>query len=225
MTATSFAISELDQIIAERRLLDHPFYQAWNRGELTLDELRDYAGQYYAFEAAFPRFLSALHSRCEDAAVRQTLLTNLWDEEYGADNHLALWIRFAEGLGMSAEEVRSAEVRESTRNLIDTYARLCSEGSVAEGVAALYAYESQAHYVAQTKIAGLKANYGIDDEGTLSFFSAHVDADAVHSAAEAASIERLVTTGAEWREVLDATTAARNALYGFLDGVPISATC
>ena len=225
MTVTSINISELDQIVAERRLLDHPFYQAWNRGELTLDELRDYAGQYHAFEAAFPRFLSALHSRCEDAAVRQTLLTNLWDEEYGADNHLALWIRFAEGLGMTAEEVRSADVRESTQNLIDTYADLCSNGSLAEGIAALYAYESQAHYVAQTKIAGLKANYGITDEDTVSFFSAHVDADAAHSAAEAGALERLVESEADWDKVREATTRARNVLYGFLDGVPISATC
>ena len=225
MTATPLNISELDQIVAGKRLLDHPFYQAWNSGELTMDELRDYAGQYYAFEAAFPRFLSALHTRCEDATVRQTLLTNLWDEEYGADNHLALWVRFAEGLGLSAEDVRSSEVRPSTQNLIDTYAGLCSDGRVAEGIAALYAYESQAHHVAQTKIAGLKANYGIEDERTISFFSAHVDADAAHSTAEAAALERLVDSDGDWDNVRDATTRARDALYGFLDGVPISAGC
>jgi pyrroloquinoline-quinone synthase len=225
VTATSINLSELDQIVAEKRLLDHAFYQAWNRGELTLDELRDYAGQYYAFEAAFPRFLSTLHSRCEDAGVRQTLLTNLWDEEYGADNHLALWVRFAEGLGMTAEEVRSAASREKTTALIDTYADICSNGSVAEGVAALYAYESQAYHVAHTKIAGLKANYGIEDERTISFFSAHIDADAAHSAAEAEALSRLVESEADWDNVREATTRARDALFGFLDGVPISATC
>jgi pyrroloquinoline-quinone synthase len=225
VTATSINVSELDQIVASKRLLDHPFYQAWNRGELTLDELRDYAGQYYAFEAAFPRFLSALHARCEDATVRQTLLTNLWDEEYGADNHLALWVRFAEGLGMTAEEVRSVETRESTRDLIETFSDLCSNGSVAEGIAALYAYESQAHEVAHTKIAGLKANYGIEDERTISFFSVHTTADAAHSAAEAGALERLVETEADWDGVRIATSRARDALYGFLDGVPISAAC
>ncbi|MGE0059401.1 MAG: CADD family putative folate metabolism protein [Dehalococcoidia bacterium] len=225
MTATALNLTELDELIAERRLLDHPFYQAWNRGELTLDELRDYAGQYYAFEAAFPRFLSALHARCEDASVRQTLLTNLWDEEYGSDNHLALWVRFAEGLGMTAEEVRSAAVRENTIALIETYADLSSNASVAEGIAALYAYESQAHKVARTKIAGLKANYGIDDERTISFFSAHIDADAAHSAAEAEALDRLVETDADWEKVRAATGRARDALYGFLDGVPVSAAC
>ena len=225
MTVTSIDLSELDQIVAAKRLLDHPFYQAWNRGELTLDELRDYAGQYYAFEAAFPRFLSSIHARCEDSSVRQTLLTNLWDEEYGADNHLALWLRFVEGLGLSAEEVRSAAVRPSTTDLIETYAGICANGSVAEGVAALYAYESQASEVARQKILGLKANYGIEDERTISFFSAHIDADAAHSAAEASAIERLVESDADWDKVRKATTYARDALYGFLDGVPIQARC
>ena len=225
MTATSINIAELDQIVAAKRLLDHSFYQAWNRGELTLRELRDYAGQYYAFEAAFPRFLSALHSRCEDASVRQALLTNLWDEEYGSDNHLALWVRFAEGIGLDAEEVRSAQVRSSTQNLIDIYADLCSNASAAEGLAALYAYESQAHHVARTKIAGLKAHYGIEDDHTISFLTAHIDDDAAHSAAEAAALERLVETEADWVKVREATARGRDALYGFLDGVPISASC
>jgi len=224
LTATLISVAELDEIVAAKRLLDHPFYQAWNSGELTMDELRDYAGQYYAFEAAFPRFLSALHSRCDDATVRQTLLSNLWDEEHGADNHIALWLRFAEGLGMTAEEVRSSAPREATTALIDTYAGLCSNGSITEGIAALYAYESQAHQVAVTKIAGLKTFYGIENERTISFFSAHIDADAAHSAAEADALNRLVDSEESWHQVREATIRARDALYDFLSGVPISAT-
>lgn len=225
MTASTINLSELDAIVADRRLLDHPFYQAWTRGELTLDELRDYAAQYYAFEAAFPRFLSAIHARCEDAAVRQSLLTNLWDEEYGANNHLRLWLNFCEGLGLSAEEVRAAEARPQTMALIDTYTRLCAEGSVAEGVAALYAYESQASEVAYQKILGLAANYGIDDARTISFFAAHVDADEAHSAAEAAALERLADGQEACEAVRGATTTARDALYNFLSGIPIKAGC
>lgn len=225
MTATSINLSELDQIVANRRLLDHPFYQAWTRGDLTLDELRDYAGQYYAFEAAFPRFISSIHARCEDATVRQALLTNLWDEEYGANNHLQLWLNFCEGLGLTADEVRATEVRPSTTALVETYASLCAEGSVAEGIAALYAYESQASEVARQKILGLKANYGVDDEKMISFFAAHVDADEAHSSAEAAALDRLVADDASWDKVRTATISARNALYDFLSGVPIKASC
>ncbi len=222
-TATN--LTELDCIIAANRLLDHPFYQAWNQGKLTIEELQDYAGQYYAFEAAFPRFLSSIHSRCEDQTVRQALLGNLWDEEYGPDNHLALWLRFAEGLGLDADAVRGSEIRPSTQALINTYSDICSNGSVAEGIAALYAYESQASEVARQKIAGLKRFYDIDDERTISFFSIHVDADEGHSAAEASLLESLVSTEEAWDGVREATTAARDALCGFLSGIPIAYSC
>ena len=47
----------LDAIIAERHLLKHPFYQAWSNGQLSLDTLRRYAGQYHAQVSAFPRFM------------------------------------------------------------------------------------------------------------------------------------------------------------------------
>ena len=38
---------EVDRLIEERSLLKHPFYQAWQRGDLSLDTLRCYAFQYY----------------------------------------------------------------------------------------------------------------------------------------------------------------------------------
>jgi CoA-transferase family III len=41
--------------------------------------------------------LSALHSRCDDLDTRQVLLENLIDEERGAGNHPALWLKFAQG--------------------------------------------------------------------------------------------------------------------------------
>ena len=44
----------LDAIIDERSLLKHPFYQAWTAGTLPLESLREYAKQYFHFEAAFP---------------------------------------------------------------------------------------------------------------------------------------------------------------------------
>ena len=73
----------IDEIIRNKSLLTHPFYQAWNKGELPLDSLREYAAQYYHFELAYPTFLSGLHHRCSDPTVRRLLLDNLWDEEHG----------------------------------------------------------------------------------------------------------------------------------------------
>ena len=46
MTTTQF-FEELDARIAKYDLLCHPFYQAWSAGELTRDDLREYAKDYY----------------------------------------------------------------------------------------------------------------------------------------------------------------------------------
>ena len=152
-------LDRIDRQIDAKHLLHHPFYTKWNEGTLPREALREYARQYYAFESSFPRFLSALHSRTEDAAVRQTLLDNLWDEEHGLDNHAEMWLQFAEGIGVARDDVKSAPRNPATQHLVDLYREVTTERPVAEGVAALYAYERQVPEVAQSKIEGLKRHY------------------------------------------------------------------
>src|SRR5215469_9668143 len=108
MAHQSELIAALSAMIEERSLLKHPFYQTWSAGGLTLERLRNYAAQYYRHVEAFPRYLSALHSRSEDLETRQALLENLIDEERGPENHPELWLRFAEGLGASRQSVLNA---------------------------------------------------------------------------------------------------------------------
>ena len=51
---------QIDHAITAKRLLTHPFYLAWARGELSKEALSDYARQYYHHVAAFPTYLSAV---------------------------------------------------------------------------------------------------------------------------------------------------------------------
>ena len=177
-------INEIDAEVARRHLLTHPFYQSWTRGDLDRDALRDYARQYYHHVAAFPTYLSALHSHTESAAARRHILANLIDEEAGCPNHPELWLRFAEGLGLNAEEVQQAELWPETENLIGAFRAACRDHGTADGLAALYAYESQIPAVAESKIEGLRRFYGIDGPDALSYFEVHVEADRVHAAVE-----------------------------------------
>jgi pyrroloquinoline-quinone synthase len=208
----------LDAIIDERSLLKHPFYQAWNSGTLPIESLREYARQYYHFEAAFPTFLSAIHARMEPGFARQAVLENLWDEEHGDGNHLALWLRFCESLGLSEAEVRGSEPKAETRELVDGFRAACNEGSVAEGLATLYAYESQAPRVAETKIHGLRAFYGFDDPKGYEFFSVHQDIDVYHSQAERDAVVAAATTADARAGLEEATRTAADCLWRFLDG-------
>ena len=155
-------LDSIDQQIAGKHLLTHPFYLAWTRGELSKEALTDYAAQYYHHVAAFPTYLSAVHAKCDDQPTRKQILSNLIDEEAGDPNHPELWLRFAESLGLSAEEVRATEKQPETTALINTFRSVCGDGATAEGLAALYAYESQIPAVSESKIDGLKKHYGFN---------------------------------------------------------------
>jgi pyrroloquinoline-quinone synthase len=177
-------LDKIDNDIAEKHLLKHPFYLAWKRGELSRDALIDYARQYYHHVAAFPTYLSAVHAKCDDQATRKKLLNNLIDEEAGSPNHPELWQKFAEGLGVQDVDLAQSKKQPETKNLVDTFRSVCGERPTAEALAALYAYESQIPAICESKIDGLKKYYGFTDPEHYKYFSVHVEADREHSAAE-----------------------------------------
>ena len=211
-------LDRLDQMIDERHLLKHPFYTKWAAGSLPIEAMQEYARQYFAFESAMPRFLSAIHSRTESAAARQQLLDNLWDEEHGRDNHAELWLRFAEGIGVDRDDVRSAPRNPATEALVATYSELSRTASPAEGVAALYAYERQVPEVAGSKISGLEAHYDVTDKRAQAFFIVHGEMDVEHSAAERTMLAELISD-AEVQPVEAATSRALDAWWNFLSAV------
>src|ERR1700761_840274 len=136
-------LTALEERIARYDLLCHPYYKAWTAGELTREHLRAYAGDYYHHVAAFPAYLSTLHSRLEDGEVRRAVLRNLCGEEIEGRPHSELWLDFAEGMGAGRQEVRRRDVLPQVRQLIDEFRRVAREGSSTEALAAFYAYESQ----------------------------------------------------------------------------------
>lgn len=212
-------VEALDRRIRSKRMLDHPFYQRWSAGTLTPAELRDYARNYYHYALAFPTFLSAMHQQCDDLATRQHLLENLIEEERGAENHPELWLRFCEALGLDREEVRTGSPNAATRELIATMKGLAREGALHQGLAALYAYESQIPDVARAKIEGLARWYGISAGRDISFFSVHQEADVVHSETSRGLLRGLCDSEAKCGAAVDATAKTLDALYAFLDSV------
>lgn len=211
-------LNRLGQRIEERSLLEHPYYQAWKAGELTLGDLRIYAAQYYFFESNFPRYLSAIHTSCPDRSIRQNILDNLWDEEHGTENHRKLWLDFCAALGLDEQSVTDSDVSAATQALLDTYSRITSDGSYQEGLSAIYAYEAQVPKVALEKIKGLQELYGIDSEESLKFFAVHSTLDEEHSEREARDLA-LSTQPDEEPLVEAALEAALDAWWAFLDGV------
>lgn len=211
-------LDRIDAQIAGRHLLTHPFYLAWTRGELRRETLADYAAQYYQHVAAFPTYLSALHARCDDQPTRRQLLANLMDEEAGDPNHPQLWRNFAASLGVNSEELDQIETWPETADLVATFRELCSRGDLAEGLGALYAYESQIPAVSESKIDGLIRHYQFSDSESYRYFTVHIEADREHSAVERKLLEKNIRP-----ENAESVTAAvdrtLSALWELLSGV------
>lgn len=206
----------LNNLLEELHLLKHPVYQSWNEGTLTLDTLKIYAKEYYHHVAAFPRYISQIHSFCPDISDRQVLLENLIDEEKGENNHPELWLRFAEGLGVSRKEVKQLPELPTTKELVEGYFELVKT-DYATGLGALYAYERQTPEVSKSKIDGLKKHYSVCDEKTLEFFFIHQTADEWHTEELIGLIDRL--SKSEQEKVAHGAMKGARLLWSFLDGM------
>ena len=217
MEAKMFS-KELKKKLDKYHLLNHPFYKSWNDGKLTREIIKDYAEQYYQHVKAFPRYISATHSICEDINKRKILLENLQDEENRDQDHPKLWRDFAVAIGSVGEKIESVKKEKFTTELIENFFKN-GRASYAEGLASLYTYERQIPEIAETKIRGLKNHYGVTSEKGLKFFEVHKAADVYHREACEKLLDGLSKEEQEKAEKSALSTA--KYLWNFLTGMSV----
>lgn len=183
MEITSFW-TEVEKTIAKYDLLKHKYYQAWSNGQLSKDDLRAYALQYYPHVEAFPDYLAALEQRLPEGQLRSTIQENR-EDELGAKSsdgisHSDMWLDFAYGMGAKEEDVQTTESINEINNLMLQFYNYAKQGTTVEALAAFYAYESQVPRIAEEKEAGLKNKYGADAK-TCKYFAVHKFADIEHT--------------------------------------------
>lgn len=224
MNTTQF-FEQLEASIAKYDLLCHPFYKAWAAGDLTRDDLREYARQYYHHVEAFPCYLAELALRLDEGELRRAILANMCDEKGAAGDsgkesvpHSELWLDFAEGMGARRDmhwHLPMAQVRE----LVRYFHAIASEGTSEEALAAFYVYESQVPRVAKEKERGLREMYGADDK-TCGYFSLHATADVYHSNVWRKQLEKRIAANPQVAEAtLDIAEKTAKMLWQALDGI------
>jgi pyrroloquinoline-quinone synthase len=219
---TAEFFERLEAAISKYDLLCHPFYRAWAAGQLSRDDLREYARQYYHQVEAFPCYLAEIALRLDEGELRRAVLANMCDEKgagaSGPDSvpHSELWLDFAEGMGARRDmrwHLPVAEVRE----LIRHFHSVASEGTPEEALAAFYVYESQVPRIAKDKERGLRQLYGADDKA-CGYFSLHATADIYHSTVWRKQLEKRLAANPEAAEAaLDAAEDTARMLWKALD--------
>jgi pyrroloquinoline-quinone synthase len=223
MTTQDF-FQQLDARIGQFDLLCHPFYKAWSAGELSRDDLREYARDYYHHVNAFPTYLAELSMRLEESELRRAVLANLadekgWDDATGKNpEHTELWLDFAEGMGASRDP-RGHTPEAEIEGLMSFFHGVASSGTPEEALAAFYAYESQVPRVAREKARGLREMYGADDR-TCGYFTLHSTADVYHAQVWRQQLARRLEQNPNAAEpALAAAGNAAQALWSALDGI------
>lgn len=228
---TAEFFEKLETSIAKYDLLCHPFYRAWAEGNLTRDDLREYARHYYHHVEAFPCYLAAFALRLEEGELRRAVLANMCDEKGAAEKksgsdtvpHSELWLDFAESMGSRRDlgwHLPVAEVRE----LIRYFHRVAAEGTPEEALAAFYAYESQVPRIAKEKERGLREMYGADDK-SCGYFTLHATADIYHSNVWRQQLEKRISENPDAAyAALDAAENTAKMLWRALDGIEAERT-
>ena len=212
------SLYRLDCLIESRSILNHPFYVAWQRGELSREQLGTYASTYYAHVASFRRYLESAAGSASDPVIRTELERNLFDELSDPKPHTELWLDFAEGLGLNRLAVFNAAPRPAAANIVSVFDRLTSNATVG-ALAALYAYEAQQPELSRQKVDGLRRYYGVDCSRTLAYFDVHAETDIHHRNGERQALSRCLADGGLCDVMLASASEALDAYWGLLDGI------
>jgi len=176
-------------------VLEHPFYERWECGELTRAELGFYAGEYRHAVVALARAAAASA-----------------DREHAREEaeHVALWDDFAAAVEAPLDRAPTAETADC--------AAAWSPTERFEALAVLYAVESAQPAISRTKLAGLVDHYGFGaDEPAAEYFRLHAERDVEHArAAREALAEAPPAQAARLAAVAE---RALEANWRLLDGV------
>ncbi len=219
MKSTEF-LEALDRLVAERHLLKHPFYVLWTEGKLTREDLRRYAVAYYPQVANFPRYVSGVHAALRrrgppPGAAREPDRRGARRAE---PSRPVASLRGVARRGFHRSRVGSFEPRGGGRPS-PQFLETTRTGSVAEGLAALYAYESQIPEISRSKREGLAAFYGIGDSEATRFFTVHEQADVWHRQVEREALGRIADNAGGAGAGAGAASRCLDALNRALDGV------
>ncbi len=198
-------IKRIDEMIDNRSLLKHPFYQMWSDGKLTQDSLAGYSKEYFQLVKAVPFFMKPIIEKAPDSVISE-LIANQQEES----DHVKLWIDFAGELGVSEDELISYTGLTKTRNAVSDLNELMNtyEG----GACAMYAFEKEIPKISQTKLDGLAEFYKMTSDEATEYFKLHTEADIRHTMSWRNILKKSSTDSNNLFEIADKSISAQNLL-------------
>lgn len=198
-------IKKIDEMIEEKSLLKHPFYQMWSDGKLTQESLAGYSKEYFQLVKAVPSFMIPIIEKSPESVVGE-LVENQQEESA----HIKPWITFAGELGISEDELISYSGTTKTQKAVSDLNQLMD--TFDGGACAMYAFEKEIPKISQTKLDGLAEFYGMTSNEATEYFKLHTEADIRHAASWRNLLERSSIDSSNLIEIADKSISAQNLL-------------
>ncbi len=198
-------IKKIDEMIEEKSLLKHPFYQMWSDGKLTQESLAGYSKEYFQLVKAVPSFMAPIIEKSPESLVGE--LTENQQEE---SDHIKPWIAFAGQLGISKDELITYSGTAKTQKAVSDLDQLMD--TFDGGACAMYAFEKEIPKISQTKLDGLAEFYGMTDNKAIEYFKLHTEADIRHAASWRNILEKSPVDSGNLIEIAGKSISAQNLL-------------
>jgi pyrroloquinoline-quinone synthase len=164
---------KIDQLIEQKSLLKHPFYQMWSDGKLSKEMLAGYSKEYFQMVKAVPSFVGEVAK-----FTPQHMISEIKANQQEEAEHIEPWAHFAASLGV--ETITSYSGLDKTNHAVSELSGLMT--SLEAGAAAMYAFEKEIPKISHTKLEGLEKFYDITTPDATEYFRLHMEADIRHAA-------------------------------------------
>jgi len=198
-------VQKIDEMIEERSLLKHPFYQMWSDGKLTKESLAGYSKEYFQLVKAVPAFMTPIIEKAPD-----TVVSELVENQQEESDHIKPWIAFAVELGISEDELVSYSGTAKTQKAVSDLNELMV--TFDGGASAMYAFEKEIRKISQTKVNVMAEFYGMTNDEATEYVKVHNEDDIRHSASWRSILEKSSIDYDKLVEIADKSISAQNLL-------------
>lgn len=196
----------------------HPFVTAWNRGELSREQMIAWTQQHWLFVMHFPRWVAALYARCPDQQTRDYLLENLLEEE-GSFKHTDMLLAFGEACGATRDKLTSARPLPTTRALIDWGDLLVATAPFHEAAAGItVGTEGPVPGFYGRILPTLRSHYGFTEPQLINF-TVHITADVDHSEKGLEILDRYCGSREEQDGAVERVRQAAEMYWLYVEGL------
>jgi pyrroloquinoline quinone (PQQ) biosynthesis protein C len=179
--------SEMRAYVLRHGAINNPYLDRFKTGDLTDEEFRRFAGEFYNFARFFPKILVAQLVNTEDEAVADELTTVLYSElgdGRAKNRHELLYRDFLRSVGIDVHAAMARPMLPSTKAYIEGMEQLYGSGNHATALGASFGLENMAITMWDHLIPGLarlqQERYPRMD---MTYFTFHRELESTHEEA------------------------------------------